>query len=56
MRGDYPAATNAGADGLSRPSDYNSRLRAAGILAEGAVFHAIRARETYADSIHGETQ
>jgi hypothetical protein len=55
MRGDYLAVTSAEADGLSRPSDYNSRPRAAGILV-GAAFHSIRVRETYADSIHGETQ
>ena len=56
MPGDYLAVTTAGAYGFALSSNYNSRPRAAEILVEGAAFRVIRARETYADLVRGETQ
>jgi diaminopimelate decarboxylase len=54
--GDYLTATTAGAYRFSRTSNYDSRPRAAEILVEGAALRVIRARETHANSIHGEAQ
>jgi diaminopimelate decarboxylase len=56
MPGDYLAVMTAGAYGFALSSNYNSRPRAAEALVEGATFRVIRARETYADLIHGETK
>jgi diaminopimelate decarboxylase len=55
MPGDYLAVMTAGAYGFALSSNYNSRPRAAEALVEGAAFRVIRARETYADLIRGET-
>jgi len=55
MPGDYLAVMTAGAYGFALSSNYNSRPRAAEVLVEGATFRVIRARETYADLIRGET-
>jgi diaminopimelate decarboxylase len=56
MPGDYLAVMTAGAYGFALSSNYNSRPRVAEALVEGATFRVIRARETYADLIHGETK
>jgi diaminopimelate decarboxylase len=56
MPGDYLAVMTAGAYGFALSSNYNSRPRAAEALVEGATFRVIRARETYADLIRGETR
>jgi diaminopimelate decarboxylase len=36
-------------------SNYNSRPRAAEILADGGSWRVVRARETYEDLVRGET-
>ena len=56
MPGDYLAVMTAGAYGFALSSNYNSRPRAVEVLVEGAMFRVIRARETYADLIRGETR
>ena len=56
MPGDYLAVMTAGAYGFALSSNYNSRPRAVEALVEGATFRVIRARETYADLIRGETK
>ena len=53
--GDYLAICTAGAYGFTQSSNYNSRRRAAEILVEGDIFRTIRARETYADLVRGES-
>ncbi|MGA2737420.1 MAG: diaminopimelate decarboxylase [Bryobacteraceae bacterium] len=53
--GDYLAVETAGAYGFVLSSNYNSRTRAPEILVEGDTFRTIRARETYADLVRGET-
>jgi hypothetical protein len=56
MMSDYLTITPAGTSWSSLPFNYNSCARSAANLVEGAAFHAIRAEETYAGLIHGETQ
>jgi diaminopimelate decarboxylase len=56
MPGDYLAVMTAGAYGFALSSNYNSRPRAVEALVEGDTFRVIRARETYADLIRGETK
>ena len=56
LPGDYLAVMTAGAYGFALSSNYNSRPRAVEALVEGATFRVIRARETYADLIRGETR
>jgi diaminopimelate decarboxylase len=53
--GDYLAVCTAGAYGFVLSSNYNSRPRPPEILVEGGAFRTIRARETYADLVRGET-
>ncbi|HVN04632.1 MAG TPA: diaminopimelate decarboxylase [Bryobacteraceae bacterium] len=53
--GDYLAICTAGAYGFAQSSNYNSRRRAAEILVEGDTFRTIRARETFADLVRGES-
>jgi len=53
--GDYLAVCTAGAYGFVLSSNYNSRPRPPEILVEGSAFRTIRARETHADLVHGET-
>jgi diaminopimelate decarboxylase len=53
--GDLLALQTAGAYGFTLSSNYNSRPRAAEILIEGRQAHVIRARETMADLIRGES-
>jgi len=53
--GDYLAVCTAGAYGFVLASNYNSRPRPPEILVEGGTFRTIRARETHADLVRGET-
>ncbi len=55
MPGDYLAVCAAGAYGFVQSSNYNSRTRAPEVLVDGAGYRVIRARETYADLMRGET-
>ena len=45
---------SAGAYGMSMSSNYNSRLRAAEVLVDGAGHRLIRRRETYEDLVRPE--
>jgi diaminopimelate decarboxylase len=54
-RGDLLAVRSAGAYGFVMSSNYNSRPRAAEVLVDGARFGVVRARETEADLVRGET-
>ncbi len=53
--GDLLAVMSAGAYGFTMSSTYNSRPRAAEILARGDRFAVIREREAYEDLVRGET-
>jgi len=53
-QGDLLAVMSAGAYGFSMASNYNSRPRAAEVLAAKDKFHVIRQREDYDDLIRGE--
>jgi diaminopimelate decarboxylase len=53
--GDLVAIMSAGAYGFTLSSNYNSRPRAAEILADGERFYVIRQRESYQDLIRGES-
>jgi diaminopimelate decarboxylase len=53
-QGDLLAVFGAGAYGFSMSSNYNSRARAAEILAEGDTWREIRSRESYEDLVRGE--
>ncbi len=55
MPGDFVAVCSAGAYGFVQSSNYNSRPRAPEVLVEGGSYRVIRARETYADLVRGET-
>jgi diaminopimelate decarboxylase len=48
-QGDFLAILGAGAYGFSMSSNYNSRLRAAEVLAYNSKIYLIRRRETYKD-------
>jgi diaminopimelate decarboxylase len=52
--GDLLAVMSAGAYGFTMASNYNSRPRAAEVMADGDNFHVIRQRETLDDLIKGE--
>jgi len=52
--GDLIAILDAGAYGMAQSSNYNSRLRAAEVLVEGATATLIRRRETMADLLAPE--
>jgi len=52
--GDLVALLDAGAYGMAESSNYNSRLRAAEVLVEGAKARLIRQRETMADLLAPE--
>lgn len=52
--GDLLAVMSAGAYGFTMSSTYNSRPRAAEVLARGDRFAVIRKRETYEDLVRGE--
>ena len=53
--GDLLAIMTAGAYGMSMSSNYNTRPRAAEVVADGEETHLVRARETVADLIARET-
>ena len=52
--GDLLAILDAGAYGMSESSNYNTRLRPAEVLVEGAKARLIRRRETMADLLEPE--
>ncbi len=52
---DLLAIRSAGAYGSTMSSNYNSRPRAAEVLVDGEQHHLVRARESFADLIRGET-
>jgi diaminopimelate decarboxylase len=54
-QGDLLAMFGAGAYGFTMSSNYNSRGRAPEIMVDGNAMHLVRARETFADLIRGET-
>ena len=54
--GDLLAVFGAGAYGFTMSSNYNSRGRAAEIMVDGDRVHLVRARETFADLIRGESR
>ncbi|TAJ34474.1 MAG: diaminopimelate decarboxylase [Nitrospirae bacterium] len=53
--GDLLAVMSAGAYGFVMSSNYNSRPRVPEVMIKGSEIHVIRARETYADLVRGET-
>jgi diaminopimelate decarboxylase len=53
-QGDLLAVMSAGAYGFSMSSNYNSRPRAAEVLARGNDYYLVRERETYPDLVKGE--
>lgn len=53
--GDLLAVSSAGAYGFSMSSNYNSRSRAAEVMVDGDRFYLVRARETIADQLRGES-
>jgi diaminopimelate decarboxylase len=55
LPGDALVISTAGAYGFVQSSNYNSRPRAAEVLVEGAKWRIVRARETFADLVRGET-
>jgi len=54
LPGDLLAVATAGAYGFVAASNYNSRLRPAEILVDGASWRIVRARESYEDLTRGE--
>jgi diaminopimelate decarboxylase len=54
--GDLLAIWSVGAYGFVESSNYNSRLRAAEVMVEGAKFRVVKRRETREDLIRGEKQ
>ncbi len=55
MPGDFLAVCTAGAYGFAQASNYNSRPRAVEVLVEADHWRIIRARETNAGMVRGET-
>ncbi len=55
-RGDLLATFSAGAYGMAMSSNYNSRLRAAEVLVDGAKHRLIRRRETFEDLVRPEME
>ncbi len=53
--GDYLCVLDAGAYGMSLASNYNTRLRAAEVLVEGARARLVRRRENLRDILRSET-
>ena len=53
--GDLLAIESAGAYGFVMAGNYNSRPRPAEVMVDGAHYHVIRQRETFADLIRGES-
>jgi diaminopimelate decarboxylase len=56
QRGDLLATFSAGAYGMAMSSNYNSRLRAAEVLVDGATHRLIRRRETFEDLVRTELE
>jgi diaminopimelate decarboxylase len=56
QRGDLLATFSAGAYGMAMSSNYNSRLRAAEVLVDGAGHRLIRRRETFEDLVRPEVE
>lgn len=54
-QGDLLAVFSAGAYGFSMSSNYNSRVRAAEVMVDGDRIYLVRARETIADLMRGES-
>jgi diaminopimelate decarboxylase len=54
--GDLVALLDAGAYGMAQSSNYNTRMRPAEVLVEGAKGRLIRRRETIADLLAPETE
>jgi len=54
LPGDLVALLDAGAYGMAQSSNYNTRMRAAEVLVEGAKARLIRRRETMADLLAPE--
>lgn len=54
--GDLLAVSGAGAYGFTMSSNYNTRPRAPEIMVDGNSTHLVRARETFADIIRGESR
>lgn len=54
-QGDLLAMFGAGAYGFTMSSNYNSRVRAPEIMVDGNAMHVVRARETFADLVRGES-
>jgi diaminopimelate decarboxylase len=52
--GELLAVMSAGAYGFVMASNYNSRPRAAEVIADGSRFHLVRERETFDDLVRGE--
>jgi diaminopimelate decarboxylase len=55
-RDDLMVTFSAGAYGMAMSSNYNSRLRAAEVLVDGATHRLIRRRETYEDLVRTEVE
>jgi diaminopimelate decarboxylase len=53
--GDLIAVMSAGAYGFTMASNYNSRPRVPEVLVKEDKYYVVRARETYADLVRGET-
>ncbi len=53
--GDLLAVCGTGAYGFAMASNYNARPRVAEVLVEGADWRVVRARESYADLVRGES-
>jgi diaminopimelate decarboxylase len=53
--GDLIVLRTAGAYGMAMASQYNARPRAAEVLVDGRSWRVVRARETYADLVRGES-
>jgi diaminopimelate decarboxylase len=53
--GDLLAVSGAGAYGFTMSSNYNSRPRAAEVVVDGSNSHLVRARESIADIMRGES-
>ncbi|MCK7599117.1 diaminopimelate decarboxylase [Microbulbifer sp. CAU 1566] len=54
-QGQLLAMLSAGAYGFTMSSNYNSRTRAAEVLVDGDKTYLVRARETFADLVRGES-
>ena len=55
LPGDLLAVATTGAYAFAASSNYNSRVRPPEVLVEGGRWRTIRARETYADLVRGES-